>query len=107
MLSNAELDAIEAKAGRECKRFVGKGGTWEIVVRSPTETEWEWYLDRREKPQYKTRALKDLLTTIVVFPTVPEFQGLCEKYSGIAYSEAINLGIQDLMGMIAEEVGKK
>lgn len=106
MLSNEELDAIQVKAGRECKRFVGKGGTWEIVVRSPTEAEWEFYLDRREKPQYKTGALKELLSKIVVFPTVPEFQALCEKYSGIAYSEAVNSGIQELMGMIAEEVGK-
>src|SRR5450432_1220177 len=73
MLTNVQLEEIEAKAGRDCKRFIGKGGTWEIVVKAPTEAEWEFYLNRREQPLYKTGALKELLGKIVVYPDYAAF----------------------------------
>lgn len=107
MLSKEELDAIEKAAGVECRHFIGKGGVWEIVVRAPNEREWEWYLDRREKPQYKVGALKELLFKIVVHPSPQEFPALCTRWPGLPYSETVNLGVQEMMGMIGEEVGKE
>lgn len=105
-LTKEQLAEIEAKAGVDVMHFREKSGRWEIVLRGPTEAEWEFYITQLGRPQYKAGAIKELLSRIVVYPDPPAYAALVKRYPGIPYSEDVNMGVQVLMGMISQEVGK-
>jgi hypothetical protein len=104
MLTQEQLDDLRIKHGR-IAHLIGKGGSWEVVLRRPTRIEVKKFRADAHNPASASSAQETLVRVIAVSPPAgPEFERLLDDWPGIP--EAFPGPIQDLIGMTVEESGK-
>lgn len=99
-LTKEQIDELEVTHKRVA-HLVGKGGTWEIVIRKPTRSEYKQFRANNHNEARVADAQEVLARQCVVYPSKEAFDALLEDWPGIP--EAAGKAFRELMGMAVEE----
>jgi hypothetical protein len=103
MLDAEALKELEDKYG-EIARVRGKGGSWEVVFRPPTQAEYKMFKAHLRDPRYAPDAQEVLSIQCVVYPSKEEYAALLKKKPAVP--EACSEAFMDLVGLNVEATGK-
>ena len=97
MLSQEQLQELEAQHGRIAHVRSRTEGEWEIVLKKPKRSDYKMYRTQSSNPRDLLDAQEILVRKMLVFPDADTFAAMLEEYPAIP--EACTMAVVNLTGM--------
>ena len=104
MLTDVQIQELEAKHGRIGVVRSRDGKSWEIVLRKPSRMEYRQFRSNVNNPQRHDMAQETLVKQTCVSPDGAGLEALLDEWPGIP--EACSRILIELAGMAGDEQGK-
>ena len=105
MISKEELKTLELQYG-DVLHVVGKGGKWELVLKPPPLDNYELFIANTQNPARKHQAQYGLIRSMVVYPTLEEFDRKRERWVGMCEAACADHRFNEFIGLEVEAAGK-